>query len=994
MEGQIDKIRIDLQFNSPKAAASKITEIVNALEDLNDVGKRLNFKKIDEAFSSIAYLANSNVGRLANNLDKVALALVRFNQVADTLDMGRLETAFQNLANSVNSWSAETADRIKNAAEALSRYRSLRSAILNGENEGARAVSVFADPTKGAGDADKIVKQTGELGTNADRASRSMQTLGETARNAFRAMGSIAGNGAKGLVKGFKMVGSAVADLAKKIGSTLNGALKTFGQTTFGKLKRFISQVKRILLYRLIKDIIKGIKDAFKTGMENMYYYSQEVGTQFAKSMDMIATSMLYLKNSIGAMVAPIVNNLAPVIDMMTDKFVDFLNIVNQVIATLSGADTWTKAIKYPTQYKEATDAASKANKKFKATILAIDEINPLNDNSDNGKGSGKDALDYSKMFEEQQLVANKWTDIANNIKNAFKKKDFVGIGNNIGTWLKQGLDGKNWKAVGEKIAQIPQDILDTLKGIIETPGFFDSIGTSLSDTLSGIVNTAKLNAPKNGETMGNFLNGVVTTVKNFFKDKSKFKTAGEALNETLTSMMSTIKEDEIGEALGGVLNGALAFASGLIGDDSQFGEKVSTALKKFTTGIQHFIESVNWDLAGQVISDGFVGAINGITDFMTSSEVAKFSETFVSAIIRIIKNINWDQVVLALLKNILASLTTFPLELLAGALSAIGKELGLGFLDDVGKWLAGGLDTVNDYIFGEIDKKARELGIDPGTLGKTPSGRTRTPSVGGTPSTTSRRGAGLNSQSNPLIDGIVETFSTALSEGGKVGGLSFISEATKSMSNEEAKKKLDEADKAVLGFIEKAYGKGGEKSGLEFVQTNKDGMTSEKAKKIWEETKAQILKYLNMDDGAEKNGQSYGKKFADAVAYSINHKGMKVDLLGDESGLLKASVTARASGGIVNSGQLFLAGEAGPEMVGNIGKKTAVANTSQMVDAIAGGVAMADAEGNALLREQNNLLRALVAKEMSVEITTSGLTSALRRNNQVAGRTLVPVGG
>ncbi len=45
------------------------------------------------------------------------------------------------------------------------------------------------------------------------------------------------------------------------------------------------------------------------------------------------------------------------------------------------------------------------------------------------------------------------------------------------------------------------------------------------------------------------------------------------------------------------------------------------------------------------------------------------------------------------------------------------------------------------------------------------------------------------------------------------------------------------------------------------------------------------------------------------------------------------------ASGGIVSEGQMFIAREAGPELVGSIGRKTAVANNDQIIDGIYNGV-------------------------------------------------------
>ncbi len=54
------------------------------------------------------------------------------------------------------------------------------------------------------------------------------------------------------------------------------------------------------------------------------------------------------------------------------------------------------------------------------------------------------------------------------------------------------------------------------------------------------------------------------------------------------------------------------------------------------------------------------------------------------------------------------------------------------------------------------------------------------------------------------------------------------------------------------------------------------------------------------------------------------------------------------ASGGIVNEGQMFVAREAGPELVGSIGRKTAVANNDQIISGIESGVYRAMVAANA----------------------------------------------
>lgn len=78
------------------------------------------------------------------------------------------------------------------------------------------------------------------------------------------------------------------------------------------------------------------------------------------------------------------------------------------------------------------------------------------------------------------------------------------------------------------------------------------------------------------------------------------------------------------------------------------------------------------------------------------------------------------------------------------------------------------------------------------------------------------------------------------------------------------------------------------------------------------------------------------------------------------------------AEGGFPPVGQLFIANEAGPELIGTMGGKNAVANSDQIVEGIASGVEAGMFESEALLREQNMLLRQLLAKENTVKVAPS----------------------
>ena len=88
------------------------------------------------------------------------------------------------------------------------------------------------------------------------------------------------------------------------------------------------------------------------------------------------------------------------------------------------------------------------------------------------------------------------------------------------------------------------------------------------------------------------------------------------------------------------------------------------------------------------------------------------------------------------------------------------------------------------------------------------------------------------------------------------------------------------------------------------------------------------------------------------------------------------------ANGGEINSANLFMAHENGaPELVGQIGNRTAVANTSQMVDAMAQGVfqAMMRAQSTEM---QNTEVNVYMNDEVVARAADRGQKSLNRRFN------------
>lgn len=106
----------------------------------------------------------------------------------------------------------------------------------------------------------------------------------------------------------------------------------------------------------------------------------------------------------------------------------------------------------------------------------------------------------------------------------------------------------------------------------------------------------------------------------------------------------------------------------------------------------------------------------------------------------------------------------------------------------------------------------------------------------------------------------------------------------------------------------------------------------------------------------------------------------------------------AFAKGGFPTDGQLFLAREAGPELVGRMGNRTAVANNDQIVDGIAEGVRAANRDSNAdiisaMFAVAQQVTQALNEQSRDVYIDGEKATRAITRNqnraNMMYGRTL-----
>lgn len=88
--------------------------------------------------------------------------------------------------------------------------------------------------------------------------------------------------------------------------------------------------------------------------------------------------------------------------------------------------------------------------------------------------------------------------------------------------------------------------------------------------------------------------------------------------------------------------------------------------------------------------------------------------------------------------------------------------------------------------------------------------------------------------------------------------------------------------------------------------------------------------------------GYDFGRSLADGISNAIRSASfpeLKSHITSNGSGIASMKIRAYASGGFPDTGGLFVAREAGPELVGRIGRRSAVANNDQIVASVEGGV-------------------------------------------------------
>lgn len=470
-ENVIDTLKIEIVGDSGKAVDG-ISKLISTLE------------KIKGATSG----SNKGLNSVQKNLNKIALAVDKIN-AGNVSKIHELSDSLKELDGI--KISGKLADRILDIGAAVDSLKDVDFGKLTSLNSGLQAIGGVGDVS-----APNISTTSTPISNSPfDRDIPITPTTFEDVSNKVGELNSKLEETASKVDDLGNKATPSVKKVEKALDSLTGKSTKSFGKI-ISKYTRLLTLFGKRVTYRALNAVIDMITKSFKDGIDAVYQYSKALNGTFAKSLDTIATSFNYLKGSLGAMSAPLLNMLAPAIELLVDKFVDLLNIANQVFARLSGATTWTKATKVATEYAQATDAATAANKRLEKSILGIDEINALSDNSNTANGSAS-AGDNSKYAFTEVPIDTAYVDsVIDKFKEIAKWVTLIGAG--IAAWklstklieglnYLSGLKGKNiswgFTILGASLFIADLDRLRKYLEDIEKNGFnFSNVTGALSE--------------------------------------------------------------------------------------------------------------------------------------------------------------------------------------------------------------------------------------------------------------------------------------------------------------------------------------------------------------------------------------------------------------------------------------------------------------------------------------------------------------------------------
>lgn len=594
--GDIDKAsgKLDAIAKRAKQAFKALTKDgvkgmpKNFTNGILDAFKLPETKEMDaqKSFDTDTSGIDSTIDRISGEIDRVK------NEIKEAFASGD-SNRIDGVQESIND--------LKLLEKELKMYQQVRESVYGG-NEMPK--------NSDANDAGKWHKVSSAIKSASNHASQFAKTLRKISAKGLSKLPVIA----KSSLKPMKALGSAIKNVSKKLGLLQKKSNKGM---SFGRM------IGSSLIFSTLFGLISQIKAAIKEGSDNLVGYS----SAYNNSISSMVSSLLYLKNAWAAAFAPIINVVGPYISAFIDMVAGALNAVGQLMSALTGKSVAVQAKKTWTNYGASiadigkkTDKANDSAKKMQKTILGFDELNVLNDNSDNsgsgssGSGSGYTAPSPSDMFTTESVDGDV-SEFAQKLKDAWAKADFTEIGQILGEKLRDSLDKIPWDGIQESAKRIGKSIGTFITGFVEVPNLGFKIGFTIGEGINTGIDLANSFLDNTkwssvGDFIGRGLNGLIDTI-DWQGLGHMFAAKGNAFFDTFGEAARTFHWNDFGMDLADGLNQWISDFNW-----AENGAHLGDIAIGLLSGIKSFLETTDWQSLGNGIAD-FIGGINwsGVAD-------------------------------------------------------------------------------------------------------------------------------------------------------------------------------------------------------------------------------------------------------------------------------------------------------------------------------------------------------------------------------------------
>lgn len=206
---------------------------------------------------------------------------------------------------------------------------------------------------------------------------------------------------------------------ASKSGSKLNKSLKGTEKASRGARIGLGRMLATSILFSTVFRAISAVTGGLKEGMDNLAQYSDDTN----KALSMLMSSMTQLKNSFGTAFSPLVEYAAPALAQFIKLLSQAVTWTAQLLAALTGKDTFVKAVKVQQNYADSLDKTKDetkdAAKETEKALAPFDKLIQIT--TGKKKSEDKNELKPEDMFATEE-VSNDIKLQAEAIKNTLGK--------------------------------------------------------------------------------------------------------------------------------------------------------------------------------------------------------------------------------------------------------------------------------------------------------------------------------------------------------------------------------------------------------------------------------------------------------------------------------------------------------------------------------------------------------------------------------------------